>query len=370
MSSQILQALWDVHAFKSKPPEHELARAHVAVADVGIPRAIDERVITAMAGPADGLTLVVGPPGSGKSSLFAAAIATVVSDLERRPLVMPLKVPVAHYRELVNAELLVKGITQSLAYAIGPELSDNERCQLEQSLATTIASAHSTPSVTVGVSGGPAFLRGNVGAEFGRDLVTVTARPEWQAAGPVPALGELQRLAGAHGLDVVVIFDDTDIWSAGDAEMAHRARSFFSALRVLQDCPDVSILVAVQSHWTLSSDSVASATAHARREYQELAERVDSTLTVPRPQTKNQAEALMVAIIDRRVELALPAEPKIPDAGWARTLFTPDALDLLANRCMNTSIRRAIGDIRDALDHVEEMPDRVTADLLLTVIDE
>jgi hypothetical protein len=87
------------------------------------------------------------------------------------------------------------------------------------------------------VSGGPAWLRGNIGVELDRDLVTATSRPEWQGGGPVLALASLQQLASARGANLIVIFDDTDVWSVGDASMADRARSFFLALRVLQDSP-------------------------------------------------------------------------------------------------------------------------------------
>jgi hypothetical protein len=247
MSSEILEELRDAHAFKPKPPDHELARAHVLVAEIGIPHAIDDKVIAAMSNPGEALSLITGPPGSGKSSLFAAATTIVTGDLDRTPIPIPLKVPVAHHTEPLTPDLLVKGITQSLAYTLGPELPQEDRQKLEHSPATTIATAHQSPSLTAGVSGGPAWLRGNVAVELGKDLVTATSRPEWQGGGPVPALASLQQLVSARGLDLIVLFDDTDVWSVGDASMANRARSFFLALRVPQDCPDVNMLSRVQS---------------------------------------------------------------------------------------------------------------------------
>jgi hypothetical protein len=211
-------------------------------------------------------------------------------------------------------------------------------------------------------------LTPSISAAIGQDLVTLTSNTNWQAGGPVQTLLALRDLAAAHDTRLVVVFDDTDVWSVGDEQMATRAGSFFSALRFLLDCPEVSILVAVQTHWTVTGATTEPKTRIARRAYQELAERVGARLQIPLPQTKVQARKLMAAVVDRRVEIALPNKTP-PDSGWSCALFTAAALDLLANRCFTRTIRVAIADIRDAFDHLDDMPHQIDREHLLEVID-
>lgn len=366
MSREILEKLRDATAFKPKPPDFELAIAHVHAGEVGIPHAIDARVLNAMITDDEAFTIVIGPPGSGKSSLLAAT-----ADAARRegsPVALPLKVPVAHHIEPLTADLLVKAIAQSLAYELRGQLTARDRKKLERALATTITTARQSGGLAGSLSAGPPGLKAGIAAAIGKDLITLTSNADWRAGGPVQTLLALRDLTAAHDTRLVVIFDDTDVWSVGDREMATRAGSFFLALRFLLQCPEVSILVAIQTHWTETSATTQAAIRTARREYRELAERVGACLHVPLPRSKTQARKLMAAVIDRRVEIALPNETR-PQSGWSETLFTTEALDLLASRCLAKTIRLAIGDIRDAFDHLDGMPDQIDREHLLEVID-
>jgi energy-coupling factor transporter ATP-binding protein EcfA2 len=315
----------------------------------------------------EAFTIVIGPPGSGKSSLLAAA-ANNAARRDGSPVMLPLKVPIAHHTHQLTADLLVKAIAQSLAYELRGHLAATERKKLEKALATTIVTTRQSGGLSGSVSAGPPGLKAVIGTAIGKDLAILTSNADWQAGGPVQTLLTLRDLAAAHDTRLVVIFDDTDVWSVGDQEMATRAGRFFSSLRFLLQCPEVSILVAVQTHWTETVATVEAATRTARREYRELAERVGGRLHVPLPQSKTQARKLMAAVIDRRVEIALPGENRSREA-WSRILFTTEALDLLASRCLTKSIRLAIGDIRDAFDHLDEMPDQIDREHLLEVID-
>jgi len=307
MSREILESLRDATAFKPKPPDFELAIAHIHAADVGIPHAIDARVLNAMITDDEAFTIVIGPPGSGKSSLLAAT-ASEAARREGPPAALPLKVPVAHHTREITADLLVKAIAQSLAYELRGHLSAIDRQKLENALATTIATSRQSSGLSGSLSAGPPGLKAVIGAAIGKDLATLTSNADWQAGGPVQTLLALRDLAAAHNTRLVVIFDDTDVWSVGDQEMAARAGSFFSALRFLLQCPEVSILVAVQTHWTETGTTAEAATRTARREYRELAERVGARLRVPLPQSRMQARKLMGAVIDRRVDIALPSD--------------------------------------------------------------
>jgi energy-coupling factor transporter ATP-binding protein EcfA2 len=288
MSRQILEMLRDATAFKPKPPDFELAMAHVRAAEVGIPHAIDARVFNAMSTDDESFTIVIGPPGSGKSSLLAAT-ANAAARREGSPVVLPLKVPVAHHAQPLTADLLVKGIAQSLAYELRGQLRANDRKKLETALATTITAGRQSGGLSGSLAAGPPGLKAVIGAAIGKDLVTLTSNSDWAAGGPIQTLLSVRDLAAAYDTRLVVIFDDTDVWSAGDQEMATRAGRFFSALRFLLQCPEVSILVAVQTHWTEAGPTPEAATQTARREYRELAERVGARLDVPLPRSKTQA---------------------------------------------------------------------------------
>lgn len=366
MSADVLQRLRDATAFKPKPPDLELALAHVPAATVGIPKPIDERVLRAMTTDDETFVIVVGAPGSGKSSLLTAA-AREAAQPDKPPHPLPLKVPVSHYASIAP-DVLVKAIAQALATELRGSLSDQEVQQLEAALATNIVKTHQPGGISGGsVTAGLPFLSATVSASLGQDLLTLITTPEWQGGGPVPSLLSLRDLAAAHAARLVVIFHDTDVWSVGDGQMAARARNFFSALRVLLDCDEITFLVAVQTHWTETSDGVGPHTSAARAEYRELAARVGVLLKVPQPASNQQARALMVAIINKRVEITLDDTP--PAGGWAEALFTSDALELLAHRCRAKSIRQAIADIRDTFDHLAEMPDQISREHLLEAIE-
>lgn len=176
--------------------------------------------------------------------------------------------------------------------------------------------------------------------------------------GPHSGLVALGDIAAAHDARLVVIFDDTDTWSEGDEDMATRARDFFIALRALVDCPEVTIFVAVQDHWSSTDTPAGRNTEAARLQYRELAERSARILRVPRPHTREQARVLISAILERRMNLTLEQQEP-PNDGWCKALFTDEAVDLLAVRCLQRSVRQALADVRDAFDHSDVLPDRI-----------
>jgi hypothetical protein len=368
MSNEILNRLRDRHAFKPKPPDHELARAHIRVGDIGLANPIDDRVIKAMTRSGEAFTIVIGPSGSGKSSLFAAAVQTIVTDLELTPTPVPLKVPVAIHSDPITVDLLVRGITQSLATTLGPSLAATELAKLEQNLSSTIAVTQQGPRTTSTLSGG-LVIKGELARDFGHDLITVTTRAEWKHGGPIAQLEAIYALAAGIDHQLVVIIDDTDIWTAGDDAMAARASRFFSSLRSIKDTPELRMLVSVQTHWTDITAGGSAATIAAHREYHELAERVETRLIVPQPRSQAEGETLITAVIERRIEIALEEMPA-PSEGWAQTLFTAEALQLLGARCHSRSIRKAINDIRDVFDHLADMPEAIGVEHLVEVIDE
>lgn len=102
MSEEILTLLRDRAAFEPKPPDYELAHAHVPLAEVGLPDPIEDRVVAAMRSEDENAVLIVAPPGSGKSSLLAWASARAV-ELPEAPRVLPVYVPVGHHTATIDA---------------------------------------------------------------------------------------------------------------------------------------------------------------------------------------------------------------------------------------------------------------------------
>ena len=164
---------------------------------------------------------------------------------------------------------------------------------------------------------------------------------------------------------LVISFDDTDTWVAGDEQLAPRGRDFFVALRALAEVPEITVFVAVQDHWADDSAAAKPNTAAARNQYQALAERAARLLHVPRPSGRDQARQLIAAILNRRVQITLDQSHA---DGWASELFDDPALKLLAARVFEHSIRQALGDIRNAFDHTPELPSRISDEYLLAAM--
>jgi hypothetical protein len=159
--------------------------------------------------------------------------------------------------------------------------------------------------------------------------------------------------------------DDTDIWSAGDDDMARRAGEFFAAVRSLLDCPEVTLLAAVQSHWASTEPLPRGSkhTAAARVQFAELRQRVGRVLSVPAPTGHDQARALIRAVLDRRIDITL--DPPAPEGGWVDEVFSAGAIDVFAKRCLERTVRQCLADVRDTFDHHVTLPPLIERDHLI-----
>jgi predicted NACHT family NTPase len=122
VSTEILEALRDRAAFKPKPPDYELAYAHVPLGDVGLPDPIEDRVLAAMRSEDENSVLILAPPGAGKSSLLAWAAARA-SERPDTPHVLPVYVPVGHHTASIDTALLVRGVAEGIAGRLEPSLN-------------------------------------------------------------------------------------------------------------------------------------------------------------------------------------------------------------------------------------------------------
>jgi hypothetical protein len=364
VSEEILTSLRDKAAFKPKPPDYELAHAHVPLGDVGLPDPIEDRVIAAMRSEDENSVLIVAPPGCGKSSLLAWSAAEA-SSLPDTPHVLPIYVPVGHHATPIDTAVIVRGVAEGIAIKLASNLKKREREDLERALAITITTARQPTRLRAGLSLPPLHgLAVQLAADLGGDFTTLVKAGGWQG-GAHAGLAALADLARAKDARLVVVMDDTDIWSAGDENMARRAAEFFAAVRSLLDCPEVTLLAAVQSHWA-STDALpagAEQTAAARVQFSELRERAGRVLTVPAPASHDHARALVRAVLDRRIDITL--EPPVPEDGWIDAAFSSGAIDVLAERCLQRSVRQCLTDVRDAFDHHAGLPPRIERDHII-----
>lgn len=365
MNADLLKDLRERTAFKPKPPNYELALAHVPLGEAGLKDPVEQRLLDAMVSEDESSVLVVAPPGGGKSSLLAWSAAEVAADKERR--VVPVYVPVGHHAVRIDASLVVRGVAEGLAQRLASDLKSRERDMLAKSLAISVTTSKRPARLRAGLKLPPLHgLTADVAIELGHDLTVLAQAGGWQG-GPHSGLTALADLTRAYEGHLVVIVEDTDIWSAGDPDMAGRAGAFFSAMRSLVACPDVTTLVAVQSHWGEPDSLASSQSRNAGAAYRELRSRASRVLVIPTPASEQQAHGLVCSVLDRRIQITVGG--RAPSSGWSSAVFSEDALELLAKRCLKGTVRQVLTDVRDTFDHHETLPDLITRDDIIEAMD-
>jgi hypothetical protein len=151
VSNAILTLLRDKAAFKPKPPDHELAHAHVPLGDVGLPDPIEDRVIATMRSEDQKSVLIVAPPGCGKSSLLAWSAANA-STLPAAPYLLPIYVPVGHHATRTGTALIARGVAEGMAMKPAADLKKRERENLERALEITITTTRQPTRLRAGLS--------------------------------------------------------------------------------------------------------------------------------------------------------------------------------------------------------------------------
>jgi hypothetical protein len=360
VSATLLTGLRENLAFKPAPPPYELALAHVRLDNLGFDRAVEERLLSFMRGEDEGLLLLTGPPGCGKSSLLEWACWQLAEETGG----LPVTCSVAG-RGTVSAEAIVKAIADGVATRLAATLGNRERKSLENALATTLTTQRAPAKLTASITVPPLHgVTAQVAGEFAKEMTTVVRAGGWRN-GPAAGLTSLTDLARDHKLRLVVVIGDTDLWSAGDEAAARNATRFFNALRSLNSAPDAKLILAVQDHWA-TGDKTAAA-RNAASEFNALAGLAARRLRVPTATSKAHAHRLICAIIDRRVEISTAA-PCPAGKRWCEVLFSADALALLGEHCRKGSPRTSLAVIRDALDRQPQPPAQLDREDLLEAL--
>ena len=208
MSALLLERLDAERAFLPRRRFDELVEDHVAFDDLN-DRGSTERDVERLIVADEGVIAVVGPSGSGKSSVIAA----VTTRLPER--FAPVRVRVAALGDEVRDPdaMVVHVLREVRQHAFGAQLTKEQRRTLEKATASrrTRVGPQARASLATILPGFTPELRGELTSarldeEYARDRTDALA-----------ALGRLRGMFEAHDRIPVLIMDDTDAWLRGPA---------------------------------------------------------------------------------------------------------------------------------------------------------
>ena len=311
--SELLARLYAEGAFDPSLAHYELAASHVPLGRLGFNPAPEELLIDAVS-RTDGLSLIVGASGSGKSSLIAYC-AELLTDLRREDRqYLPLLVPVAaHRKDAVQLASFGRIAVASLLAAF--PLDKDRRQKLDQMTAASVTKQLPSTDFNAKLA-----LR-NAGPEFGvtlRGEVLSLSAPGALDHDPYGGLDELAHLLRGLKRELVVIVEDTDAWALEADRGREAARDFFAAVLAPLQAPAFAVVVAAQTQW---SDVEALAA---------LSERAVARIDIPTYET--QAREVVEQIVRRRIEWAL-GDGERHNVG---DVLDEEAVTLLAARLRDT----------------------------------
>jgi len=358
MSAAALQELYDGRALKPAASLWELAEAHVRFAELGATPAPEPAVSAALA-EGDGVAVLIGPSGSGKSSVLAYVardLAATINAAGRH--FLPVFLPVAGRPEHASRlDVFGKGVMREVLFALHGQLGEHHREKLERSMADQVTHQSSGAKFVSKITALIPGLSGEVGFELASDVVSVVHRPDLDNHGGLKTLGDIVR---ARGYELVVVVEDTDALAFD--ETGAQARAFFRAVvRPLTSEVDVGVAIAVQSPWL-----------DGERRLQEAMAVVERAVTAPRmpsPGSDASARGMVEAVLARRVERGLENPGSLGENPVA-ALFTDAALDALGHELRASgSMRKPLTRVRDAIDRRADtgMPDRLDVTDLLEI---
>lgn len=359
MSTTILRELYDNKAFKPAPSLWELAEAHVPFGDLGVPNA-PEPVVRSGLLETDGLVMLVGSSGSGKSSVLAHVMAQLATertggDSPRRYL--PIVVPVAGRPHAADLDAFGKAAMREVLLALKNSLPREYRERLERAMAKEVAIQHAGQKFNAKVAAKVFGVGPEVGYELGGDVTTVIGSSALDNRGGIKTLGDICR---ARDTELLIAVEDTDGWARSSPDDARR---FFGSIgRPLVSDVDVAVVVAVQTPWLKEPGLVLP-------EVEDLRQRAVSVANIETPDSDERAAEVMAAILDRRIRRAVASPDALPE-DVTRAVFAEDALLMLGHTLRaNGSIREPLACIRDALDrHADGLPDQVERTHLLDAL--
>jgi ABC-type uncharacterized transport system YnjBCD ATPase subunit len=158
----------------------ELADAHIPFVDLNAAPVPEPAVMNALV-EGDGIAALIGPSGSGKSSVLASVakqLATAESRAGRRYL--PVFLPVAGRPEHASRlDIFGQGVMLEVILALRSGLDGHYRERLERAMAEQVTTHSSGAKFLTKLAASIPGLTGEVGFELAQDLVSVVGRQSW-----------------------------------------------------------------------------------------------------------------------------------------------------------------------------------------------
>jgi hypothetical protein len=248
MSHDALRALDESRAFEATRRFEELSLYHVPFDELNGDKQTEDAFTHMVAN--QGRVAIIGPSGSGKSSLIAAVLGPLALDLPDQ--IVPLRVPVAtESDETVThpgpmSRHLVRYITR---WASSERFTEAEKGEFQKGVAEVSRRTGGGKSREYHV-GLPLWL---ANVEFARQVQSTGDEYESQASGAdaVEYLKRMLALFASHGLFAVLVLDDSDIWlRIPNLDRTGVANAFFmQTVRMITKELDTGLVLAVHDDY-------------------------------------------------------------------------------------------------------------------------
>jgi hypothetical protein len=244
MTREALRAVEASRAFEATRRFEELSLYHVPFDQLNGDQHTEATLTRLVAG--EGRTAVVGPSGSGKSSLISSVLGPLATELPER--MVPLRVPVATENDQTvtdpgaMAGHLVRYVTR---WASRERFSEAEREELQRGVAEVSRRTKGGGSREYHV-GLPLWL---ANAEFAHEVKSTGEEYESERSG-ADAVEHLKRMLAlfvSHDLFAVFVFDDSDTWLRIEGlDRTAVANAFFmNTIRMMTKELDAGLVMAV-----------------------------------------------------------------------------------------------------------------------------
>ena len=273
---------------------------------------------------------LVGPSGSGKSSVIASVLGPLVESLPEQ--IIPIRIPVAAAEAdtVTEPRLFAQHIVRTVARYATETLTPEERQSLEVGVAD--AQRRRSRERTRGWTVGAPRLIADVGFASQAKSEAEEIEQRLDTGNVVGELARMVALFRSHESEIFLVIDDSDRWlQIGGTDLSEVANAFFTRnVQMLAKELDCGFVVAVHDHY-LGLDG-----------YKDTQALLSAEIRIP----QFEEPAIAIArIIGRRVELA--------DVGASPDeLFEPEALAQLAELYEEKSnLRRVLAAIDRSVQH-------------------